>query len=120
MKKQTSKLTGTALDWAVAKAGGAEVKASTGYFDKSLIVKLPDELNWDYLKNYTPSCDWRQGGPIIEREGITVMKDVKLWLAMTRSNDVMQWGKSYLESAMRCYVAATLGDEIDIPEELSS
>lgn len=51
MKLKTSELTGAALDWAVAKCEGA--------------VGMNDRLAW-----YTPSTNWAQGGPIIEREKI--------------------------------------------------
>jgi len=71
---------------------------------------------------YEPSTAWSQGGPIIEREKISVVQncDTGEWLATTYG----QYGAKYypsptpLVAAMRCYVASKLGDEVEIPEEL--
>lgn len=63
--------------------------------------------------------DWSIGGPIIEREEITIAKDKQKWLAMDKYNNI-QWDKTYLGSAMRCYVSYKLGNEVEIPDELIS
>lgn len=112
MKVKTNELTGAALDWVVAKAIG-EYKP----------VAVP-----------TYSTDWAQGGPIIEREGITVSRtDQKSykgqmpWVAYLIEHlfedeyeHEYQHGPTPLIAAMRCYVASKLGDEVDVPNELSS
>jgi hypothetical protein len=109
---KTSELTGAALDWAVAKCENVE----------------PDENNrpiWfgdgDERVEYTPSTDWAQGGPIIECEGICLhkYKDGSGWSATYSAQDPEQYGPSPLIAAMRCYVASKLGDDINIPEELT-
>jgi hypothetical protein len=122
---RTSELSGAALDWAVAKLEGV-------LFPRS-------------IPPY--STDWAQGGPIIEREGITVAycagdlgEPRSGWVA-TPEQQGWDWGygpyheqddeKSFqvyknttstgptpLLAAMRCYVASKLGDDVDIPEEL--
>ena len=107
---KTSELTGAALDWAVAKCEG-------GVGDNQLIGA------W-----YTPSTDWAQGGPIIEREGIGLLRvgdrlPHQQWDAgETDELPDTLWavvsGPTPLIAAMRCYVASKLGDNIDIPEEL--
>lgn len=62
------------------------------------------------------STDWSQGGPIIEREGIDLMKvGVKQWRA---DCGPARYGPTPLIAAMRCYVASKLGDEVEIPSEL--
>lgn len=66
------------------------------------------------------SSDWAQGGPIIEREGISIGKaDDPDWWAFKgwKAEDGMP-GPTPLIAAMRCFVASRLGDTIDIPEEL--
>jgi hypothetical protein len=123
MKVKTSELQGATLDWAVAKCvddGLADFTAA----------------GW----RFTPSTDWAQGGPIIEREGILLRPIRKeghqmngQWLAMydeTNTGTMVQWvkrkdfpghyhtGPTPLIAAMRCYVASKLGDEVDVPEEL--
>ena len=97
-----SELTGTALDWVVAKAIG-EYKP----------VAVPSY-----------STDWAQGGPIIERERITLIHPRwDGWTAHKYDDRVEDEsytldGPTPLIAAMRCYVASKLGDDVDIPEEL--
>lgn len=102
-----SELSGAALDWAVAKAW------QSVYSDKHLM---------EHAKGFTPSTDWAQGGPIIEREGITVSKEAGGWSAYFRENlfeddgsEFWRNGPTPLIAAMRCYVASKLGDKIDVP-----
>jgi hypothetical protein len=92
-------LTGAALDWAVAKCEGF----------------LCDYQYSGALAHY--STEWAQGGPIIEREGLTVTHQQAQWMAQT-DDDLFACGPTPLIAAMRCYVASKLGDNIDIPEEL--
>ena len=68
MKLKTSELTGAALDWAVAKC--------EGYVG----VALQERTGTDW---YSPSTDWSQGGPIIERE--------KLCIGTRYTNDEIFW-----------------------------
>ena len=106
---KTSELTGAALDWAVLKALGQDFT----------------DFNLKYMDAYPFSTDWAQGGPIIEREGIylarsTLTDDYK-WGAniYTEFRQYGEYGPTPLIAAMRCYVASKLGDEVEIPEELS-
>ena len=108
---KTNELTGLALDWAVAKC-------------ENVVYHGPA---WTKF-----STDWAQGGPIIEREGITVSRtDQKSykgqmpWVAYLIEHlfedeyeHEYQHGPTPLIAAMRCYVTSKLGDEVDIPEEL--
>jgi len=110
---RTNELTGAALDWAVAKCECA----ING-----------DDLDVGFISEggYTPSTDWAQGGPIIEREGLTLDQyaDFPKWQACmwwddeNSSGNVEMYGATILIAAMRCYVASKLGDEIEIPKEL--
>lgn len=69
------------------------------------------------------SYDWAFGGPIIERECIELTKGYGIWSSQIRSAYVDEWieaeGATPLIAAMRCYVASKLGDEVEIPEELT-
>ena len=111
---KVSELTGDALDWAVAKCEG-----HTGLW-------IEDDLHGNHISRpYTPSTDWSQGGPIIEREGINlflrkgaVARAGTPWLAYTY-DQLEAEGPTPLVAAMRCYCASKLGDNIDIPEELT-
>ena len=109
MKIKTVDLTGAALDWAVAAAridGAFEYYATPGW---------------------SPSSNWAQGGPIIERECIQLEYRVAVQWIATRvegssvcevSVPYNQKGRPQLIAAMRCYVMSQLGDEVEIPEEL--
>ena len=111
MRIKTNELSGAALDWAVTK-----IEA-----ERKLFTIYPQ-----YITPY--STDWAQGGPIIERESISLAcrpKDARgLWCAVLGPNrflspDFEGYGPTPLIAAMRCYVASKLGDDIDIPEELT-
>jgi hypothetical protein len=103
---KTSELTGAALDWAVAKC--EEACIGDGYYTG--IVLRDGEVK------YTPSSDWSQGGPIIEREGLTLTHQ-DIWVAQT-DDDLFAYGPTPLMAAMRCYVASKLGDTVEVPPEL--
>jgi len=117
---KTSELTGAALDWAVAKCEGDENEVE--YVDDGITQCVLHR----YLGRYSPSTDWAQGGPIIEREKIDVFwqSHQHSWVgSMSRGTNKigfrhLQYGHTPLIAAMRCYVASKLGDEIEIPEEL--
>ena len=107
MKIKTSELTGTALDWAVAKAWQPVYKDAS----------LADAVR----KGYNPSTNWEYGGPVIEREGIMLVRHTAIpalncgeyyWKAN------QTYGPTPLIAAMRCFVASRLGDAIDVPDDL--
>lgn len=124
MKIKTSELTGPALDWAVAKCEGVEVEHINDGITRCLLRVSP------FTGRYSPSTDWLQGGPIIEREGITVSKYSPAalvesgceWFSTTWDSTGSMYrvleGHTPLIAAMRYYVASRLGDEVEIPEDL--
>jgi hypothetical protein len=115
MNKQTktNELTGAALDWAVAKCEGERITWSN---DEDAFVFFDREEGGE--RTYTPSTDWAQGGPLIEREGIALyLYGNGEWNAMTEKE---YQGPTPLIAAMRCYVASKLGDTVDIPAELTT
>ena len=107
MKIKTQDLTGEALDLAVAECVWLNLYIAR-------------------LQRFSPSTNWAQGGPIIEREGIYInclrQPDYyrsAVWEAWPyASTKFIQQGPTPLIAAMRCYVASKLGEELDIPEEL--
>jgi hypothetical protein len=115
MKLKTSELTGPALDWAVAKCEGLVFQADAWY--KPATKQL---AAWR-IPNYSPSSNWAQAGPIIERERINVdpAPDCAEWYAYYDNHGKWQGADKPLIAAMRCYVASQLGDEVDVPEELT-
>jgi Protein of unknown function (DUF2591) len=129
MKVRVSEADREVLDWMVATCEGKELH----YFEDDWFKKDPwltvDGKVDQPLHSYTPSTDWRQGGPIIEREKITVGcgdDTLTIWDAYKREflfeedgRDAYSTGSTPLIAAMRCYVASRLGDEVDVPEELT-
>ena len=118
---KTAELTGIVLDWAVGYVMGEKLRI------------LERQIVWP--EDYSPSTNWAQGGPIIEREEIELKVlancldtddhptfkpgdawEANLWPA---DKDLIEYcGPTPLVAAMRCYVAIKLGDTVDIPEEL--
>ena len=116
MKVKTAELDGIALDWAVAKCESVEITFSKG------VGATPSGMPSGQWEMY--STDWAQGGPIIERENISVGHQGhlgvpldSLWYATNRV-DVCGFGQTPLIAAMRCFCASRLGDEVEVPEEL--
>src|SRR5687768_11566243 len=95
-------LTGAKLDYWVAKALGI--------------------IRPELLDNYSPSTNWADGGPIIEREKIKLepihaLKGgaFRFWNAKALAYVLDMEGETALIAAMRCYVASKLGEEV--PDE---
>jgi hypothetical protein len=114
---KVSELTGAALDWAVAKAEGVD-----GYIvNESFMTRWTDDECEDGV-DYHYSTAWAQGGPIIEREGISVATDdVEPWCGFIEDDEINTLffsGPTPLIAAMRCYVASKMGDDIELPEEV--
>lgn len=106
-----SELSGEALDWAVAKIANPE------WWDN-----FPDEmskplaLRMDDGRDFSPSTDWAQGGPIMDRAPIGITLDkVRGWCGDSFAGHT-QYGPTMLVAAMRCYVASNLGDVVEVPE----
>lgn len=110
----TSELSGSALDWAVAKCEEKHVVAAERL--DGIVLK-----DTSYEK-YSPSSDWLLAGPIIERENIGLNEDTGEWygdICPDRGGDhIVTIGPTPLIAAMRCYVASKLGDTIEIPDVL--
>jgi hypothetical protein len=112
---KTSELTDKALGFAVATIEYPE----PDYEENDRLVYVWGDVDF----HFSPSTDWQQGGPIIDRERIQLRID-------EHGNDfAVQWiegigygprvdGPTPLIAAMRCYVASKLGDEVEIPDEL--
>jgi len=125
---KTSELTGAALDWAVAKCEGAtdEWRDDGPFWWDG----VPCIRSGGHDVNYTPSTDWAQGGPIIERECICIHQRMgeTAWWADYANPQVKPDGTGHLflfkqaptplVAAMRCYVASKMGEDVSIPEEL--
>jgi hypothetical protein len=108
MKVKTSELQFPALDWAVAKC--ADLPFPVVYDEDGRRVAV------------SPSTNWSQGGPIIEGERIDIHTCGSEWRAVSeatlQTETPRHYGPTPLFAAMRCYVASTLGDEVEVPDSL--
>lgn len=133
----THELTGSALDWAVAKAQGLlEPEECFGKMtppvvidsefwaeDGKPMVRLNPTPQVYCAPEYSPSTRWDQGGPIIEHH-IFILEDTdggsgdtERWMAQG-GNGVVQYGPAPLVATCRCLVFHKLGPQVDIPQEL--
>ena len=73
-KVKTNELTGPALDWMVAKADeNLHPKGDVRLLDgKVFTIEAGDYERSDRWQRYSPSTGWAQGGPILDRERITI------------------------------------------------
>lgn len=116
IKIKTSEATGIALNWLVAKGEGLEM-APNGLL---LTIGARSGVPKTGVCFWEPSTNWNQGGPIIEREKISIRQwvNVPIVHAYMPEGEWSSDGDSPLIAAMRCFVASKLGDEVDVPEEL--
>lgn len=122
MKIKISELEGQALDWVVAKCEICEILEEKTEMPLDVLVKeLPCR--------YTPSTNWEQGGPIIDREEInltTIHDKAGKWGAFYDDgffHESLRTGPTPLIAAMRCFVSMKMGDEADeveISDEFSA
>lgn len=127
---KTSELTGAALDWAADYVNNKclEEPRLRGY---------NYDVEWRNHRAPRYSSQWSAGGPIIERQALSVYPffcdGTKAgWSACDPHNlqydevgefidgsDFAQDGPTPLIAAMRCFVASKLGDEVEVPKELT-
>lgn len=136
---KTSELAGIALDWAVAKCEGINVQTRSGSTAKEILDGKPPKLflrldeqcdvqGRIYDTYFSPSTDWSQGGSIIEREWISIVRydddygkglhnsqRIPTWYA-EKGTEFMVYGHTPLVAAMRCYVLSKLGDKASVPK----
>ncbi len=111
MKIKVAELEGAKLDFFVAKAEGREV-----YLHGGNCFLRGGQRDWhaNPMGYYSPSTEWSQGGPIIEREGITICPaHPKGWSATIDDERWEDDCATPLIAAMRCFVASKFGEEVE-------
>lgn len=124
---RTEELTGAALDWAVAQCEYDNRRYNYGSPCFSPTTKRVYETKGlqEIGVNFAPSEEWKQGGPIIEREKVSIQWAMGCWAAVPDRTNYSNcdapyfYGPTPLIAAMRCYVASKMGDTIEVPEELT-
>ena len=112
---KVSELDGALLDYWVARAEGIGVTWNHQGTPKAWIGRYIEGV----YAPYCPTTDWEQGGPIIERESITVTDAISrdgewsagfvIWMP---DHDDWKHGPTPLVAAMRAYVASKIGDTV--------
>ncbi|MEI9569465.1 phage protein NinX family protein [Atlantibacter hermannii] len=118
MKVKTSELSGVQLDVAVALAlemTGGDLRVRGGYGCSY--------YNGSGLKTFSPSTNWSQCGELVKPHEVAFAPHPvgKLWRACALKapiNNVIEEGETPQIAICRAVVAAKLGDEVDIPDEL--
>ena len=113
MKIKTSELIGPALDWAVQEIEYQRMVAEGEHVKQ---WALDDHRAGASINPY--STDWLWGGPILEREGVSIYRMTSDWSAAYNPSGATQDGPTALIAVMRCYVSNCLGSEVEVPEEL--
>lgn len=146
MKIKTSELSGKALDYAVGLADNrmsfTDYSFHIGAMNMNDLLDeasnymeverywTAEDIRSELLQRhrwYDPSTDWTLGGPIIEENLLWINHspldaEEAEWMAMAfpyDDNCSSHYGPTVLIAAMRCFVGARLGIEVDIPKELS-
>ena len=121
---KVSEATEPQLDWLVAKCEGMKLHRNAlldGRIKEGWWVSgyYMDPNNWIPLSLLNFSTNWVRGGPIVEREGISIIfHEQGHWTASNLHGTVCGEGPTPLIAAMRCYCANRLGDTAEVPEEL--
>lgn len=126
MKHKVSELEGPLLDAAVAIAEGFKPLFWDGHCTTG-----PE--GGEFVNGYNPSENWSIGGPIIQRERIDVCVESDQAGPSSWSGTINEWqlgwrtehlrekayatGPTPLIAAMRAFVSAKLGDEVELPGE---
>jgi hypothetical protein len=109
---KVSEATNIQLDWLVAKCEGIPLGP------RGFVIYRDGEGD---AAGYTPSTDWSQGGPIIEREKIQsgYIATFKEWECRMRGGN-RSVGPTMLVAAMRCHVVSKIGDTAEVPDDLTA
>jgi hypothetical protein len=120
---KTAELIGLPLNWAVMKCEcaipAAFKSAPVEFYGTIRVFRIYTNAHSEPV---SPSTNWAHGGPIIERERMSVEyyntdTSDSPWSACSAGGKY-HFGPTLLIAAMRCYVASNLGDEVEIPKGL--
>jgi hypothetical protein len=132
MMIKVSELIGADLDYWVAKAFGAKIEQFMSgerlrlvptrsfpgleEYDLSFSRLNMNQKTMDgYDYSFHPSTNWNQGGPIIEREKMSLgyIERKKSWLVYEINGiGACEYGETPLIAAMRAFVASKFGEEV--------
>ena len=115
---KTAELIGPALDWAVAQAIGAD-QVEFCVVGSAAFIACIHRGTWE--RNWRPSTDWSQCGPLIEKYDIHIAAPARIltyfkWHAQTKN--VHCEDLSLLVAVCRAVVSDRLGAVVSVPSRL--
>jgi hypothetical protein len=144
MKIKVSEASGKILDYLVAHCDGVVLEFNPMAYNRTIMTRQKSCDLGGGVEVWSPTTNWAQGGPIKEREKIATRFSDGTWYAMLSSDlgdgERAPWtkftfngvpfptttsrlcrfeGSSELIAAMRCYVASKLGQEAEVPDDLT-
>jgi len=107
---RASELCGAELALWVARAEGLEQPA----------IEMDECVAGGHAHGYVPHENWAQGGPIAERErislvaeeGVSFQSELQWKATITAPTEIITYGPTPLIAAMRAFVAHKFGDPI--------
>ncbi len=138
---RVSNLVGAALDWAVAKAADVRMfeMGPDGNWPGNFAVTQATQVEPAVIRDlmgrlwfeaslrsvpWSPSTDWSQGGPLIDKYQGSVRHDKHLndgpcrYTGGTGMDSPWSYGPTPLIAFCRSLVLAKLGDTVQVPKEL--
>lgn len=120
---KTADLSGEALNWAVAIAENMTAFVSPPqYGNPHLVCVMPEHVHRGGYR-YSPSTDWSQVGPLIEKHQVCTGWAGDKPLAFTRNakySEGVKVAPTLLIAACLEIVASVLGETVSVPKELLS
>lgn len=129
---------GAVLDWLVAKVVGcdAHMQGANDTLDEWLVIVHRPTGASIWTERWSPSTDWSQGGPLIERYRVTAWSpgsdrfgsDCGEWTCSCLAKEVEDGipisngfgsGPTVLIAAMRAIIVSQLGDRASVPATLA-
>jgi hypothetical protein len=127
---KTADLGGEALGWAVGKAEGLDLfLAPPEYGNPHRVFARYQGEAIVHTKRYNPWEDWALGGPLIDRidpqeqrfpKVLGGGRSAEVWIDLDDGDARVGFGRgeNRLIAAARAYVAAKLGEFVQVPKEL--
>ena len=127
---KTAELVGESLGWAVGKAEGLDLfLAPPQYGNPWRVFARYQASATEHTRRFNPWEDWALGGPLIDRinpeerplpKAIGGGRGAEVWIDLDDGDARVGYGhgETRLIAATRAYVAAKLGDTVQVPKEL--
>lgn len=112
---KTADLQGAALDYWVSRAEGSlavNLKIGKAPTTGDRIVCIENDPSGFAWMVFAPSTDWKQGGPLIDKYGLTVEPYPPAWWA-NEPDETAVMGEDPLQAICRAVVRAAFGDEVE-------